>query len=230
MCLLVVDPHLLVRALEDQHGQEAKLLSLLIYGLARMRVQALREECDTLQQSLGGWVPPQKLAKLRAYGERQCAAAHHQKTQIERALEQHVPTELLLVTSPPLRRELRHLAQAAQSSGSSHVDPHRVNHEIARCTWQTVTETETEPHPFGVSPREYLIHTALAAEAQTLITDDADLVLSNNAAHRDSKTHQSVRPYALHEFCQEQLPSQVEFDAIDAPAVFRAAKSPSAKA
>jgi hypothetical protein len=228
VCLLVVDPRLLVRALEHRHSQEAKLLSLLIYGLACVRARELHEEYDELQQGPRHSLPPQMLVTLRARIERQCADARRCKRHIEHALEQYVSTELLLVTSPPLRQELRDIAQAVQANGSHHVGPQRVNREIARCTWRGLTEMTPPPSYLGggrASRGDYLIHTAVVAQAGMLITDDEELALPGNARHCDPQTGRSVRPYTLHDFCEEQLPSQLNFDAIDAPAVFRAARS-----
>jgi hypothetical protein len=229
VCLLVVDPRLLVRGLEHQHSREAKLLSLLIYGLARVRARELHDEYAELHQNLRGSIPSQSLVKLRARVERQSALAHRHKRRIERALEQYVSIELLLVTSPPLREELRSIANIAQADGSPHVTPQRVNREIARCTWRALTELGPPPGYLTggrASRREYLIHTAVVGQAEILVTDDEDLALPGNATHSDPKGCRSVRPHTLHDFCQEHLPWELDFDAIDAPAVFRAARTP----
>ena len=230
MRLIVVDPRLLVRALTHHDSQEAKLLSLLIYGVVCVRTRALREEYDELHRAVGGSVALRKLAKLHACVERRLACARRQKARIERALDQYIPVQLLLVTSPPLRQELRDIARAAQANGSPHVRPHRVNLEIARCTWRSVTQIDPPPPYLGSStPRAYLIHTAVVGGADCLITDDEALVLPDNTSHCDPTTRRSVHPYTLVDFCQEQLPSQIDFDAIDAPAVFRAAHVPRRK-
>jgi hypothetical protein len=229
VCLLVVDPRLLVRALEHQDSREAKLLSLLIYGLARARARELHNEYYELQQDLRHSIPPQRLVELRARIARQRACARRQKRHIERALEQYVSLELLLITSPPLRRELRDIAQAAQANGSPHVRPQRVNREIARCTWRGLTHLEPPPSYLGggcALRGDFLIHTAVVAQAGMIVTDDEELVLPGNASYFDPKTRRSVRPYTLDDFCEEHLPSQLDLDAIDAPAVFRAARTP----
>jgi hypothetical protein len=195
-----------------------------------VRAHAVREEYHALRQTHGDSVSPPELAKLRVDLELRHAAAQRQRIQIEQALEQYVPIELLLITSRPLRQELRAIAQAAQAGGSRYVTPHRVNHEIARCTWRTLTAVEPPPADSpgrgAASPREYLIHTAAAAKAQALITDDEELTLPDNPSPGDSATPRFVRSCTLHEFCQGQLPSQLDFDTIDAPAVFRAARWP----
>jgi hypothetical protein len=212
-----------VRGLAAQASQEAKLLSLLIYSLASVRVRELHDEYDELHQNLGDFIPEDMLAKLRARIERQCVLARSYKRQIEHAVEQYVSTELLLITSPPLRQELRDIARAVQASGHPHLSPQRVNREIARCTWRGLTKLEPPPPYLGGGMRKYLIHTAVVAQAEILITEDKELALPGNASHCDPKTRRSVRPYALDDFCQEHLPSHLDLDAIDASAVFRAA-------
>jgi len=231
VCLVVVDPRLLVQALEHEHSRAAKLLSLLIYGLACVRTRALSDEYEALERTYGRSVDAQQLAQVRKRVEHQHAAALRQKARVEDALEQFVSTELLLVTSPPLRRELRDIAQAVRADGCPRIHPHRVNHEIARCTWLPLYELDPAPFYLGrdrVSPREYLIHTAVFAESQILITEDDDLALPGDAYYRDPRTRRSARPYTLDEFFRDELPFQLQFDAIDAPAVFRAANSPGA--
>ncbi len=229
MCLVVVDPRLLVRALEHEYSRAAKLLSLLIYGLASVRARALADEYDALERTYRGYVDAEQLAVVRKHIEYQAVTALRQKMLIEDALEQLVSVELLLVTSPPLREELREIAQIAQADGSPHMDPQRVNHEIARCTWLPLNALTPAPFYLGrdrVSRREYLIHTAVVAETQILITEDADLALPGNASHRDPRTRRTARPYTIDEFFRDELPFQLELEAIDAPAVFRAARSP----
>jgi hypothetical protein len=229
VCLVVVDPRLLVHALEHEHSLAAKLLSLLIYGLASVRAHALSDESDALEQNYRGRVDARQLARARTLVERRRVAALRQKALIEDALEQFVSVELLLVTSPPLRRELRDIAQVAQDNGSPRIRPHRVNREIARCTWLPLRHLEPAPSYLGrerASPREYLIHTAVVAESQVLITEDDELVPPGDACHRDPKTFHDARPYTLDEFFRDELPFQLQFDAIDAPAVFRAANNP----
>jgi hypothetical protein len=226
--LVVVDPRLLVHALEHEHSLAAKLLSLLIYGLASVRACALSDESNALEQNYRGRVDARQLARARASVDRRRAAALRQKALIEDALEQFVSVELLLVTSPPLRRELRDIAQVARANGSPRIHPHRVNWEIARCTWLPLRTLGPTPSYLGrdrVSPREYLIHTAVVAESQIIITEDDDLVLPGDACQRDPKRRCDARPYTLDEFFRDELPFQLEFDAIDALAVFRAAAS-----
>lgn len=226
MCLVVVDPRLLVRALEHEHSRAAKLLSLLIYGLASVRAQALSDEYDALERTYHGYVDAEQLAQVRRHIEYQAVTALRQKMVIEDALEQLVSIELLLVTSPPLRQELREIAHA---DGRTRIDPQRVNREIARCTWLPLNALSPAPFYLGrdrVSRREYLIHTAVVAESQILITEDADLALPGNASHRDPRTRRAARPYTIEEFFRDELPFQLELEAIDAAAVFRAARSP----
>ena len=229
MRLVVVDPRLLVQALEHEYSRAAKLLSLLIYGLACVRTRALRDEYDALERAYRGSVDAQQLAHARAWFERQLAFALRQKALIEDALEQFVSVELLLVTSPPLRRELRDIAQVARANGSPRIHPHRVNREIARCTWLALYKLDPAPSYLGhdrPSPREYLIHTAVVSESPILITEDEELALAGDACHRDPRTGRSARPYTLEEFFRDELPFQLQLDAIDAPAVFRAGGNP----
>ena len=72
--------------------------------------------------------------------------------------------------------------------------------------------------------REYLIHTAIVGEAESLITDDELLLLPGDATHSDPTTRGAVRPYSLEAFKQDRLCSNnFSFDDIDAPSVLRAA-------
>lgn len=192
-----------------------------------MRAGALSHEYEALRGYRGS-VDAQQLAQARRLVERRRAAAFRQKALIEDALEQVVSAELLLVTSPPLRQELRDIAREAQANGRPRIHPHRVNREIARCTWLSLHKLDSAPPYLGrdrISPREYLIHTAVTAESQVLITEDEDLALLGDACHRDPKTRRYARPYTIDEFFRDELPFQLQFDAIDAPAVFRAADS-----
>jgi hypothetical protein len=192
-----------------------------------VRAGALSDEYEALQ-GYRGCVDAQQLAQARRLVERRRAAAFRQKALIEDALEQVVSAELLLVTSPPLREELRDIAQEAQANGRPRIDPHRVNREIARCTWLPLCKLDSAPSYLArdrLSPREYLIHTAVTADSQILITEDEALALPGDACHRDPKTRRYTRPYTLDEFFRDELPFQLQFDAIDAPAVFRAANS-----
>jgi len=195
-----------------------------------VRARALSDEYDALERTYRGYVDAEQLAQIRKHIEYQAVTALRQKMLIEDALEQLVSVELLLVTSPPLREELREIAQIAKADGSPRVEPQRVNREIARCTWLPLSSLSPAPFYLGrerVSRREYLIHTAVVAESRILITEDADLALPGNAAHRDPRTRRAARPYTIDEFLRDELPFQLEFDAIDAPAVFRAARNPS---
>jgi len=191
------------------------------------RLRTLRDEYDEIVKDYGNSVSAHALAKAHERVDRQYAAALDQQARVSEALDQHVTTEFLLVTSPPLREELRDIAQQTQLK-SPHIRPHRVNREILRCTHLALVELEPAPFYLGrerVSPREYLIHTAITAECSVLITQDDALTLPGDAHHRDPRTGRTVRPYTLDEFLQHELPFQVTFDAIDAPAVFRAFKS-----
>jgi hypothetical protein len=229
MHLAVVDPCLLIKAFEHRHSRPAKLFSLFAYGQISLDAGGLPlDEAAKLYSRYGVVADADELASARAWAERQRQDAVRRKEIMEEAFEQWVPDWLHLVSSPPLRVELIELAQQAQGRGLQRVQPDRVTRQLAR--WTAKSLPELGPAPFyGVeraSQREYLIHTAVIAEAASLITDDPNLALPGDASYSDPKTKRSVRPYTLDEFVKDVLPYQLDFDAIDAPAVFRAAVRP----
>jgi hypothetical protein len=234
MHLAVVDPRLLIRAFEHWHSRPAKLVALFAYGQVCLDAAGHPlDESDKLETSYGTVAEDSHLASARAWAERQRDDAIRRKALMEEALEQHTPHWLLLVSSPPLRAELAHLAQEAQGRGQQHVRPDVVIRHTALWTAKSLSELEPAPFYLGAdrkSDREYLIHTAVMAEATTLITEDDDLALPGNASHSDPKTRRSVRPYSLDEFVQDVLPYNLDFNAIDAAAVVRAAVRPLSRA
>ncbi len=234
MHLAVIDSRLLVRALLYPKRSPAKLLALFAYGSVCQDASGqLSEEVDALERLASSVsVPLSQLASPREQAERMSEEAKLRKALMEEALEQHVAGDLLLVTSAPLRAELISLAQEVQGQGHQHVEPHAVNRQIARWTAKTTGALGPTPPYFGAggkSDRGYLIHTAVIGEAESLITDDKALGLPGDLAHKDPKTRRSVRPYSLDEFVTEVLPYNLDFDAIDAPAVFRAGVRPLSK-
>lgn len=227
MCLVAVDPCLLLRALEHQYSDAARLLSLLICGLTSQRLRTLRDEYDEIVKDYGNSVSTRNLARVYAKTEQQYAVALDQQKRVEAALGQHLTREFLLVTSPPLRAELMDLAQEAQV-GRRDIRPHRINREILRCTHLALLDLDPAPFYIGsnrVSDREYLIHTAIRGECAALITEDDALTLPGDGEHRDPRTGRTVRPYTLDDFLQHEVPSQVDFGAIEPPAVFAAFKT-----
>ena len=228
MHLTVVDPRLLVRAFDHTHSLPAKLLALFAYGQVCLDARGHPlEEADALESRHREDADPNELAAARARLERDREEAVRRKALMEEALEQHVPDNLLLVASPPLRAELIELARQVQGRGRQQVQPDVVLRHINRWTAKSLPPPELGPAPFYLgaqrkSDREYLIHTAVVAEAETLITEDEDLATVGDARHTDPRTRRSVRPYSLDEFVKDVLPYQVDVDRIDAPAVFRA--------
>jgi len=225
MCLVVVDPRLLVRAFEHpQTCRVAKLLGLFMYGRICLNEHGVAcDEAEQLEVSYHGVARDGDLAAVRARAERDRADAIRRKALMDDAFVEHAPSDLLLVTSSPLLSELRKLADEAG------LQPDLVNHQIASCTAKWIRTLD--PPPFDLGPgrksdHEYLIRTAVQARANNLITHDEDLTLVGDAAHIDPKTRNEVRPYSLDEFVQLVLPYYFTLDAVDAPAVLRAASRP----
>lgn len=227
MHFVVVDPRLLVQAFQHPDGRAARLLALLAFGSVCFDAngQPLDEADEADRFARRRSVDPSELAALHAYLQRVQDEAVARKELMEHALEQHVPDNLLLVTSPPLRSELLMRAQRIQGRGHQHVEPHLVSRQISR--WTATALLRLDPAPFylgagRVSEREYLIHTAIVGEADTLITDDKRLWTVGDLRHIDPRTKRSVRPYSLADFVEDVIPSYVDFDAIEARAVLRA--------
>ena len=111
---------------------------------------------------------------------------------MEEAFEQYVPDWLLLVTSPPLLEELMDLAQRAQTRGLQQVQPHRISRLLARCTAKSPRDfkLDEDVHYTGAerrAAREYLIHTAVVGQAESLITEDEELNLPGNLSFSDPR-------------------------------------------
>jgi len=228
--LLVVDPLLLLRAFEHPRSTPAGLLSLLMYGQVCLdaRGQPLEEASDLALQ-FGHVVKAEQLANVRA--ELECAQkmAMARKELMEKAFEQDPASDLLLVSSSPMRNELRELARASQGAGNNHVRPDVVVRLLARWSARVVFDLPPAPFYLGanrLSEREYLIHTAIVGEAQSLVTDDPALLLPGDASHSDPRTRRSVRPYSLEEFLGDVLHHTFDFDEIDLVAVYRSAVRP----
>jgi hypothetical protein len=71
---------------------------------------------------------------------------------MEEALEQHVRGDYLLVSPPPLRRELVALAQECQGQANPHVLTASVSLMIARCT--AVSLTHVGPATFYLGKKQ----------------------------------------------------------------------------
>lgn len=242
MHLVVVDPRLLMEAFENLESRSAKLLTLFLFGNVSIDARGhLLEEVDELREDLERWakivgisygeVDYSQLERVQERAEQGTDLAGRRKRRMEEAFEQYVPDWLLLVTSPPLLEELMDLAQRAQTRGLQQVQPHRISRLLARCTAKSPRDfkLDEDVHYTGAerrAAREYLIHTAVVGQAESLITEDEELNLPGNLSFSDPKTRQSVRPYTLDEFVVEVLPHILDLDAIDAPAVFRAAVEP----
>lgn len=221
MCFVVVDPLLLVRAYEYPHSAPAQLLALFIYGRTCAAANGLR--LDELEAMCEG-VDPSTRAALHARAERAREVAQRRKELLEDVFEQFPPDDLLLVTSRPLRAELTECARRAQGAGRPHVQPDRVNRQIMRWTGRELGELGPVPRYLDRSyRREYLIHMAILARAESLVTEDELLRLRGDTAHSDPTTRRRVRPCSLEGLVRDRVPTSFNFDAIDAPAVFRAA-------
>lgn len=232
MHLLVVDPRLLVRAFEHPHGRPAKLLSLLAYGQVCLDAAGQHlEEYEEIEATYRGIVDDDEIADVRARAQREHEIAVERKALMQDACEQYPPSDLLLVTSPPLRSELIELARVSQRQGHRHVVPHVANRQIALVTAKSLPPPPLGAAPFylgagRVSEREYLIHTGVIAEAESLVTEDPDLLLPGDARHSDPRTRRSVRPYTLDDFAADVLHHGFNLDEVDAARVLREAVRP----
>jgi hypothetical protein len=223
--LIVVDPRLLVRAFEFPRCNVAKLLALFAYGRICVNAQGYRrEEVEKMEESARECDADFDISRERAAAEREIEQARCRKDSMESAFEQHAPGDLLLVTSPPIVSDLLDLAQASQTH-NPHVYPDRVVRHVASHTFRALEELGPAPNYLSrgqVSKHDYLIHTAMEAEASTLVTDDPMLLLPGDASHESPKTRHRVRPYSLEEFIAD-LPVVLDLNAIDPYAVLRAA-------
>ena len=127
---------------------------------------AIRSTRPTSREQAPGGRRSGRTAAARARLERDREEAVHRKAVMQEALEQHVPDDLLLVTSPPLRVEVVELAQQVQGRGHQQVQPDVVLRHINRWTAKSLPPPELGPAPFYLgaqrkSDREYLIHTAV---------------------------------------------------------------------
>jgi len=165
------------------------------------------------------------LASRRAWALREVEEAKQRKALMDDAFGQHAPSDLLLAVSPPLLDEATALAQQSQGRGNPHVLPDRVRRHIARHTYRALTELSPAPNYLGrglISKYDYLIHTAMEAEAADLVTDEKTLLLPGDGNYRSERTAHRVRPYSFEDFIAT-LPYILDFNAIDTHAVFRAA-------
>jgi hypothetical protein len=222
VCFVVVDPLLLVRAYEYPRSAPAQLLALLIYGSTCATANGLH--VDELKARPPTDDPP-ALAALLAWAERRQKAAWRRKELLEDVFEQPPPDDLRLVASSPLRAELIEFARRAQGAGRRHVQPDMVSRQIVRWTVKEIDKLDPTPRylrPNRPRRRDYLIHMAARAPG-TLVTEDELLRLQCDAAHSDPTSRRSVRACSLEDLVRDRVPSSFDFDAIDAPSVFRAA-------
>lgn len=222
---VVVDPGVLLRAFKYPRTEPAQLLALFAYG----RVCAIAS---------GGPLDELDLAERQGrrvdLGQRERAEllveeARQRKQRMEKDLEQHSPSDLLLVTSARLLMELRELAQQAQLAGELNVLPDVVYRLTVVHTVLTVGDLLPTTSYLGARldyHREYLIHTAIESGAPSLITDDAALELPGDASFVDERTKRRVQPFSFHEFVLMELPANFNLAEIDAPKVLRTAIQP----
>jgi hypothetical protein len=220
--LVVIDPLLLVRAYEYPRSAPAQLLALLIYGSTCATANGLHVDKLKARPPTDD---PAELAALLAWAERAQKVARRRKVLLEDVFEQPPPDDLQLVASPPLRAELIELARRAQGAGRPHVQPDMVNHQIVRWTVREIDKLGPTPRYLPDRPdrRDYLIHMAVLAPTETLVTEDELLRLQCDAARSDPAIRRRVWPYSLDGFVRARLPRSFSLDAIDAPAVFRTA-------
>ena len=226
---MVVDPQLLVEAHEHDNGDAAKLLALLVYGRTCATAYGLRiREVDEIEATHGEkGLDATELAALRSWAERARDVAIARKARLEEVFEQYTPDDLQLVVSTPLLEELVELARASQGSVYWHVKPDVVRRHTLRWTMKRVPKLGPAPRYLGpdrLYRREYLIHTAVVGEADSLITGDSLLLLPGDAMHSDPTSRHEVRAYTLRDFIDDRLSANnFRFSDIDAPAILRAA-------
>lgn len=225
MHLVVVDPRLLLRALVRRVSAPAQFFALLIYGQVSLLASGHGlDEVDALS-GLELEHAESQLARVRDIAEELRQRAIRCKEALEEEFGQMPPDDLLLVTSPPLRVELVDLARGAQELNPD-VRPDLVLSQTN--LWAGVHLTSLgqsvqylgEAHP---SARQYLIQTAIEAEASSLVTDDEDLLLPGDAAHTDPATRREVTPYRLEDFLVEVLHPGFKMIAVDSTAIARIA-------
>jgi predicted nucleic acid-binding protein len=224
--LVVVDPRVLVRAFVYPRGDVARLLALFAYGRISRNADGFPlEELEGMidwAKSHGGTID-QAAAEARA--ERDIEEAKHRRATMEDVFEQLVPSYLLLVTSPPLLTELVDLAQWHQGRGFAHVRPDRVRTHTNSHTFKALPDLGPAPNYLSrgrVSKHDYLIHTAMEAEADTLVTEDQDLLLPGDARHENAQTKHQVHPYNLDDFIVS-LPHNLSFNEIEPERLLQAA-------
>lgn len=221
---------MLVKAFAYPRGRAAQLLALFAYG--RVSLNASGHPHDEINQLIevaahqGATVGARDLESLRAHAERQIHEAERRKQLMEEALEQYAPSGFLLATSPPLVDELMDLTRAIQRKGYRHMQPSQVRELLLRCAFRLLTTLDPASFYLGAgrfSEREYLIQSAIASDAHSLVTDDPDLQLPGGASHSHEATRREVRPYTLDEFIADEIDSSFSLDEIDAEAVLKAA-------
>jgi hypothetical protein len=230
VCFVVVDPQLLVSAYEFPHSPSAKLHTLFIYGRTCAAARGLRvAEAEGIAAMEGSEeLDPAALEAFRARADRARRVAVRRRALLEEeAFERLPPDDLLLVMSSLARAELVELARHAQGNGRWHVHPDKINRLVARWTAKELPTPGQTPRyldPDRPYRREYLIHTAIMGEADSLITEDE--LLRRDGTHSHPTTRQTVRLYSLVDFVESRLTTSFsvdDFDEIDAPKVFEVA-------
>jgi hypothetical protein len=224
--LTVVDPRILICAFAYPRSAAAKLLALFAYGRVCLIAEGyVRDEIEEMIQVAYQEDGNVDVSFARKCAERDTSEARWRKDQMEAAFGQVVPSDYLLAISPPLLDDLATEAQRYQGLGALHCRPDLVRRHVPRHSMRTLPELGPAPNYLGpnrVSRYDYLIHTAVVAEAPDLISDDPILQLPGDARFRDPQTRREVRPYPLGDFIAE-LPSIVDFRGIDPEPVLRAA-------
>ncbi len=228
VCLAVVDPRILILAFVYPRCPAAKLLTLFAFGRVCSNAAGFPSEelggmRDYVHQH-GGSV----YRRAPALSERSIEDERRRKALMEDAFELVVPNDFCMVTSQPLLTELVDLAQHWQGRGYAHVLPDMVLTHINRHTFATVEEFGRAPDYLGqgrMSQHDYLIHTAMLGDADTLITNDGLLLLPGDAHHESPTTGHKVHPYSLADFIRS-LPHNLDLNVIDPLRVFRAATDP----
>lgn len=209
MRLVVVDPELLVAGFLVPSGWARKLLVVLAYG----RLEAYERLFDPAERS--------KLqADANAFGgviagrphDDVLTEARERKALMADRLPVLTPDEWGLAASFPIYNEVEHLVQEVREDLSSLPPdaPQLIRRQLVAHTARVVEEED------GLFPRytdgrardkDYLIETAITAQAEFLITNDARVASSVNSAepYRNETKGAHTKAVRLNYFVEEHL-------------------------
>ncbi|HEV2756405.1 MAG TPA: hypothetical protein VG318_11595 [Actinomycetota bacterium] len=198
MHALVLDAPHLVSALANPRSDSARLLALCAYG-------ALAREA----------------AGQAGYANNRSRAAAR-LSRVRGVLPPGTPDDLLLVTSLEVLDDVATLTREVQRR-QRNVHPHMVRNRILAHSWDVLTDLGERSvyRPPAAGRREHVVRTAIAARAQSIVTEDRGLLLRGDGVYRDEPTGHEVRPRRLAAFVGHVLPAGLRFRAFDPVEVLR---------